>query len=97
MSALVVNLDSVQSHVALVASRSVHGAVARVTYRNIAPVPQVGHARLEAQQVWNIAAFHRQLLHLILTEGNTERGARCVQGHALSRYLDGLGLPPHRQ
>src|SRR5215471_116957 len=72
---LIVDIDAIEGDVRLIAVGAVDGTVARVVGLRIEtfPMPVVGDTSLQRQQIWNVAPFHRKLLHLNLIEGIADR------------------------
>src|ERR1700740_1590562 len=69
---LIVDVDVVEWDVTLIASGSIHRAVARVLILVTDAIARVSHSGLQAEQVGNIPAFQRNLSHLCFVKGISE-------------------------
>ncbi len=88
---LVVHVDTVERDVALIAARTIHGAIARVLVPvDIRTVAGVGDPGLQAQQIRNIAALQRDLLNLGFIERITNRGIDQIQDGSFAGNCDAL-------
>lgn len=84
---LVVDVDAVESDIALIAARAIHGAVARVLIfvcgeRGTEGISCKNYASLQAEKFRDIAAIQWEILHLRLGESSPQGRVSHVQGGA---------------
>ena len=83
--------DAVECDVALIAPRAIDRAAARIAVLiDVRTVAGVHHARLQGQQVRNIAALEGELLHLVFVEGHANGSIRGVQRERLCGDFHGF-------
>ena len=89
---LVIDVDAIESDVALVAARAVDRAAAAIEVLvDVGAVAGVGDAGLKREEIRDVAGFDGQLLDLVLVEGGAQRGVGGIEGHGLGGNFDGLG------
>ena len=80
----VVNVDTVEGNVALVAVRAVDRATAAVeVFVDVTAITGVGDASLEREEIRHVSGLDRQLLDLVFAEGVAERSVRSIEGNRL--------------
>ena len=93
---LVVHIHAVESDVALVTARAVHGSVACVLILDgglieIGTIARIGHAGLQTQQLGNATALQRNLLHLRFVERIANGGVNEIQRRRFAGHSNDFG------
>ena len=96
IAVLIVGRDAIDRDVALIAVGAVDGSASGIdVFVDALVIAGISYARLQAEQIRNVAALQRQLLDLILIKGVAQRCVRGVDGFRLRRDFHLAGDRPN--
>src|ERR1700676_2005733 len=79
MVLLIVDVDSVERDIGLIALTAVYGSAPEVVLLGRIGLAKVGDARLQREQTDHVAGFERQLSDRLVSDGVADGSVRCVQ------------------